>query len=60
MLKYLQELENVLDKHISKNPSLKEGFADVYLFNELFYTYYYLNIHQPKRAYPHLQNPENT
>lgn len=55
MLKYLQELENVLDKHISKNPSLKEGFADVYLFNELFYTYYYLNIHQPKRAYPHLQ-----
>lgn len=54
LLKYLQELENVLNKHISKNPSLKEGFADVYLFKELFYCYYYLNIHQPQRAYSHL------
>lgn len=54
LFKYLHELENALNKHISKNPSLKEGFADVYLFNELFYGYYYLNIHQPQRAYSHL------
>lgn len=58
LLKYLQELESALNKHINKNPSLKEGFADVYLFNELFYGYYYLNIHQPQRAYPHLLKAE--
>lgn len=54
LLKYLRELENTLHSHISKNPSLKGGFADVYLFNELFYSYYYLNIHQTQQAYEHL------
>ena len=54
LLKYLQELENTLHHHISANPSLKAGFADVYLFNELFYSYYYLNTHQPQQAYEHL------
>lgn len=54
LLKYLRELENTLHNHISANPSLKGGFADVYLFNELFYSYYYLNIHQPQQAYEHL------
>jgi len=54
LLKYLQELENTLHNHISANPSLKAGFADVYLFNELFYSYYYLNTHQPQQAYEHL------
>lgn len=50
----MQELENTLHNHISANPSLKAGFADVYLFNELFYSYYYLNTHQPQQAYEHL------
>lgn len=54
LFKYLQELEKTLHKHISENPSLKDGFADVYLFNELFYGYYYLNIHQPQQAFEHL------
>ena len=34
-LKYLQELENVLCKFIIDNPSLKDGFADVFIFNEI-------------------------
>ena len=54
LLKYIQEQENILHKHIAENPSLKEGFTDVYLFNELFYCYYYLNINAPEQAYPHL------
>lgn len=33
---------------------MKEGFTDAYLFNELFYSYYYLNINAPEQAYPHL------
>jgi len=33
---------------------LKEGFTDAYLFNELFYSYYYLNINAPEQTYPHL------
>lgn len=41
-LKYLQELENVLRKFIIDNPSLKDGFADVFIFNEIFYAHYYL------------------
>ena len=57
LLKYLQELENTLHNHISANPSLKAGFADVYLFNELFYSYYYLNTHQPV-SYTHLRAHE--
>ena len=54
LLKYIQEQENILHKPIAENPSLKEGFTDVYLFNELFYCYYYLNINAPEQAYPHL------
>ena len=54
LLKYIQEQENILHKHIAENPSLKEGFTDVYLFNELFYCYYYLNINAPEQTYPHL------
>ena len=42
-LKYLQELESVLRKFIIDNPSLKDGFADVFIFNEIFYAHYYLN-----------------
>lgn len=53
-LKYMQELEIVLTNHIKGNPSLKEGFSDVFIFNELFYTYYYLNTNQPQQAYKHL------
>ncbi len=49
-----QELESTLYKHIKENPSLKDGFSDVFLFNELFYAYYYLNTQQPQRAYEHL------
>lgn len=51
----LKELKSVLDQLINTNPSLKEGYLDVYLYCEIFYTYYYLNINQPERAYPHLQ-----
>ena len=40
LFKYLQELESTLYKHIKENPSLKDGFSDVFLFNELFYAYY--------------------
>lgn len=54
LLKYIQEQENILHKHIAENPSLKEGFTDAYLFNELFYSYYYLNINAPEQTYPHL------
>lgn len=54
LFKYLQELESTLYKHIKENPSLKDGFSDVFLFNELFYAYYYLNTQQPQRAYEHL------
>ena len=34
LLKYIQEQENILYKHIAGNPFLKEGFTDAYLFNE--------------------------
>lgn len=54
LLKYIQEQENILYKHIAENPFLKEGFTDAYLFNELFYSYYYLNINAPEQTYPHL------
>lgn len=54
-LKYLQELESVLHKFIIDNPSLKDGFADVFIFNEIFYAYYYLNIGQPQLAYTHIE-----
>ena len=54
-LKYLQELESVLRKFIIDNPSLKDGFADVFIFNEIFYAHYYLNTNQPLLAYSHIE-----
>lgn len=54
LIKYLRELDSVLRQHISKYPSLKEGYLDVFLYSEIFHTYYYLNINQPQRAYQHL------
>ena len=56
---YLKELEKVLKQLISSNPSLKEGYFDVYLFCEIFYTYYYLSINQPQHAYTHLQQAKD-
>lgn len=54
-LKYLQELESVLRKFIIDNPSLKDGFADVFIFNEIFYAHYYLNTNQTQLAYSHIE-----
>ena len=54
-LKYLQELESVLKKFIKENPSMKEGFYDVFIFNELFYAQYYLHTNQPQKAYQRLE-----
>lgn len=54
LIKYLKELDSVLRQHISKYPSLKEGYLDVFLYSEIFHTYYYLNINQPQRAHQHL------
>ena len=54
-LKYLQELENVLRKFIIDNQSLKDGFADVFIFNEIFYAHYYLNTNQPQITYSHIE-----
>lgn len=54
LFKYLQELEIILHSFIAANPSLVEGFYDVFIFNEIFYSYYYLNIQQPQQAYEHI------
>lgn len=54
-LKYLQELESVLRKFIIDNPSLNDGFADVFIFNEIFYAHYYLNTNQTQLAYSHIE-----
>lgn len=54
LIKYLKELESVLHQHISKNPSFKEGYLDIFLYNEIFHSYYYLSINQPQRAHQHL------
>lgn len=59
LIAYLKELENVLDHLISSNPSLKEGYFDVYLYCEIFYTHYYLNTNQPERAYTHLRQAKD-
>ena len=53
-LQYMKELESVLKKYIKDNPSLKESYEDVFLFNELFYAYYYLNTNHPNNALEHL------
>lgn len=54
LLKYLREQESALNEYIKANPSLKEGFSDVFLYNELSYALYYLNILRPELAYRHL------
>lgn len=53
-LKYLQELESTLHTFIKENPSLKDGFGDVFIFNEIFYAYYYLNTNHPQQAHQHI------
>lgn len=53
-LKYLQELESTLHKFIKDNPTLKHGFGDVFIFNEIFYAYYYLSTNHPLQAHQHI------
>lgn len=53
-LKYLQEMESTLHKFIKDNPTLRDGFGDVFIFNEIFYAYYYLSTHQPLLAHQHI------
>lgn len=54
LLKYLNELETILTQFIAKNPSLKSGFGDVFIYNEIFYAYYYLMNNQPQQALEHI------
>lgn len=54
LLKYLQEQARTLNKYIHDNPSLKAGFSDVYIFNNIFYAHYYLDTKQPLLAYEHI------
>lgn len=51
---YLAKLKETLHHHTSTNPMLKEAFYDVYLFCEVYYTYYYLYAGQPEQAHKNL------
>ena len=53
---YLAKLKETLHHHTSTNPMLKEAFYDVYLFCEVYYTYYYLYAGQPEQAHKNLVN----
>lgn len=52
---YIKELEKVLHNLINEQPSLKEGYLDIYLFLEIFYTYYYIDTNQLQLADIHLR-----
>ena len=54
LLRYLQELEEILTAYIAAHPSLEKGFYDVFLFIDLFYAHYYLHTQQPQQAWQHL------
>ncbi len=52
---YLGKLKETLQQHTATNPMLKEAFYDVYLFGEVYYTYYYLNTGQSEQAHESLE-----
>lgn len=58
LIKYLRELETTLRQHTTDNPLLKKAFYDVYIFNEIYYAYYYLRIDQPQQAHEHLKKAD--
>lgn len=56
---YVQELEEVLNRYIQTNPSLKLGVYDIFLFKEMMYGHYYLSTNELKKAFFHLKQAEN-
>lgn len=53
-LKYLQELESTLHNFIKESPHLKDGFGDAFIFNEIFYAYYYISTNHLLKAHQHI------
>lgn len=53
-LKYLKEQEKLLKDFIASNPAMKEAFHDPYIFNEIYYVYYYNAMGQPHLSLEHI------
>ena len=53
--KYLDEQKKILSDYIAENPTMKEAFQDPMIFNDIYYTYYYVEMKQPLLALQHLE-----
>ncbi|MFS3038419.1 histidine kinase dimerization/phospho-acceptor domain-containing protein [Bacteroides nordii] len=53
--KYLDEQKKILSDYIAENPTMKEAFQDPMIFNDIYYTYYYVEMEQPQLALQHLK-----
>lgn len=58
-IKYLKEQADLLNSYIKSQPGMKEAFNDPYLFNEIYQTYYFNAMQQPKPALEHLTAAKN-
>lgn len=55
MKKYLDEQKQLLEDYIKENPTMQEALRDPLIFNEIYYTYYYVENRKPHQAFEHLQ-----
>lgn len=54
--KYLDEQNSILTNYIKKYPTMKEALHDPLIFNQIYYTYYYLDAKAPNLAFDCIQN----
>lgn len=54
LINFLKEQKKLLTSYIASNPDMRETFNDPFIFNEIYYTYYYNVSKQPEAALRHL------
>lgn len=54
MAKYLKEQKKLLTGYITSSPEMREATSDSFIFNEIYYAYYHIDMKQAESALKHL------
>lgn len=54
MAKFLKEQQELLTDYITSSPEMREAANDSFIFNEIYYAYYHIDLKQAESALKHL------
>lgn len=59
MAKYLKEQKKLMTDYITSSPEMREATNDSFIFNEIYYAYYHIDMKQAESALKHLNTVDS-